>query len=258
MGEKRITYSHSLQSYFIEIWTKLLWNSPKIQQWGVSRGEAEFPNCGLLRPMQAWKAAFRGGPGWTLAGSLRSPESGYQRLRIHAGSSSIMPTHALMATGKQKEALLPVASPPSPLLSSCSSISRLVFWFLCHKASSSTLPQKCWEAFQCSLCALHSMPSANGPHLPLPPDRPCFSIHTLKSCSRHARSDCSPIKINNNLKNTRSIFSKSSLSLPAQGKSPPSLGMCELSTPRASTLLSFQHTTASPVPKTPHHYRRRV
>ena len=39
---------------------------------------------------------------------------------------------------------------------------------------------------------------------------------------------------------------------------PPSLGMCEFSTLWASTLLSFQHTTASAVPKTPRHFRRRV
>ena len=36
--------------------------------------------------------------------------------------SPAMSTHALVASGKEKEALLPAASPPSPLLSSCFSI----------------------------------------------------------------------------------------------------------------------------------------
>ena len=78
--------------------------------------------------------------------------------------SPAMSTHALVASGKEKEALLPAASPPSPLLSSCFSIWS-IFWFLCHKASSGTLPQKRWESFQCNLCVLHSMLSANGPQL---------------------------------------------------------------------------------------------
>ena len=70
--------------------------------------------------MQVWKAAVRGRPGGTLAGSLRSPESGYQRLfastlvltrHVHACPSGLG-----QRKGSSAPSSLPTVSPPELLL----------------------------------------------------------------------------------------------------------------------------------------------
>ena len=111
---------------------------PKNTAMGGQPGGSWVPQLWAAVSNAGLESCFQGGP-WRNPG--RQPQKPWvwvpKTIRIHAGSSSVMPTHALMAAGKKKEALLPVASPLSPLLSSCSSISHFVFWFLCHKASSS-------------------------------------------------------------------------------------------------------------------------
>ena len=128
------------------------------------------------------KAAFRGRPGGTLAGSLRSPESGYQRLfastlalihHVHAWPSGLG-----QRKGSSAPSSLPTASPPGlPLLHLVYfliSLSQSILW---HPPPE-TLRVLSVFCIQCCLQKAHNSP--------FPPDRPYFSTHTLQSCSRHA------------------------------------------------------------------------